>query len=297
MSSIGYYLLFALTWIFALIPFRVLYILSDLLFVVIYYVAGYRKTTVFKNLRTSFPEKNEAEISQLAKAFYRHFSDFLLETSKCIRISVEKLDNRMKFMNPEVFRELSDQKRDIALVSSHYNNWEWLINLPLKMAHLLLVIYRPLRNKTFDRLSLALRSRHELVMVPMEAIFREAIKQRSEGRLFTIWFIGDQRPPRNSKFWTRFLNHETAFFEGVEKMSRKLDLAVVFMDVQKVRRGYYEVTLKKLFDHAGQTRENEITLACIREMEAEIKSRPEFWLWSHKRFKHRRPENINLIES
>jgi KDO2-lipid IV(A) lauroyltransferase len=134
-------------------------------------------------------------------------------------------------------------------------------------------------------------------MVPMEGIFREAVKNRSEGRLFTIWFLADQRPPRNSKFWTRFLNHETAFFEGVEKLSRKLDLAVVFLDVQKVRRGYYEVTLKKLFDNAGQTKENEVTLACIREMEDEIRKKPEFWLWSHKRFKHTRPENINLIVS
>jgi KDO2-lipid IV(A) lauroyltransferase len=268
-----------------------------MLFLITYYIVRYRKKTVFGNLRSSFPEKPEREIIQMAKAFYRHFCDFLLEAIISIRIPVNKLDRRMKFLNPEVFRELAMNKRNFALVSSHYNNWEWLINVPLKMAHNVLVIYRPLNNKVVDRLSLYMRSRNKLLMTPMENIYREALKYRSANQLFSVWFLADQRPPKNSRFWTTFLNHETAFFEGVEKISRKLELAVVFMDVQKVRRGYYEVTLKKLFDNAVVTAENEVTLACIREIEDEIISRPEFWLWSHKRFKHSRPEHINLITS
>jgi KDO2-lipid IV(A) lauroyltransferase len=131
----------------------------------------------------------------------------------------------------------------------------------------------------------------------MEGIYRQGLKYRSDKRLFCIWFIADQRPPRISRFWTRFLNQETPFFEGVEKISVKLDLAIVFMDVRKVSRGHYEVMLKKIIDNAAVTRENEITLACIREMEEEILKRPEFWLWSHKRFKHTRPENLMLITS
>jgi KDO2-lipid IV(A) lauroyltransferase len=133
------------------------------------------------------------------------------------------------------------------------------------------------------------------MLIPMEAIFREGVKHRSENKLFSIWFLADQRPPKNSRFWTLFLHHETAFFEGVEKISKKLQLAVVFMNVQKVKRGFYEVTLKILFENAANVPENEVTFACIREMENEIVKRPEFWLWSHKRFKHSRPENINLM--
>jgi KDO2-lipid IV(A) lauroyltransferase len=148
-----------------------------------------------------------------------------------------------------------------------------------------------------DRLMLYIRSRFDAQMVPMEGIFREGLKHDAEKRLFSIWFIADQRPPRTSRFWTLFLNQETPFFEGIEKIAVKLDLAVVFMDVRKTGRGHYEVELKMLFEHAAATRENEITLTCIRELESEIISKPEFWLWSHKRFKHKRPENIKLTTS
>jgi KDO2-lipid IV(A) lauroyltransferase len=297
MTSALYYLLFGFTWIVSLIPFWLLYRISDILYLLTYYVAGYRKVTVFNNLRSSFPEKTEKEVTLLAKAFYRHFCDFLLEAITSIRIPVDTLDKRMKFLNPEVFRELTMNHQNFALVSAHYNNWEWLINVPLKMAHSVLTIYRPLKNKAVDRLTFYMRSRHKLVMTPMENIFRQGLKYRSENHLFSIWFLADQRPPKNGKFWTTFLNHETAFFEGVEKISRRLELAVVFMDVQKVRRGYYEVTLKKLFDNAAVTKENEVTLSCIREIEEEIIKRPEFWLWSHKRFKHSRPKQLNMIAS
>lgn len=297
MASIGYYLLFGFTWIISLMPFWVLYRLSDLLFLVAFYVIRYRKKTVFKNLRTSFPEKSEDEINRLARAFYRHFCDFLVEMPKNVSISTDQLNKRMKFINPEVFRELEEKKMNFALVSAHYNNWEWLIALPAIMRHHFLVIYRPLKNKAFDKLSYYIRNRFRPVLIPMESIFREAVKHRSAGDLFSVWFLADQRPPRNSRFWTRFLNHEAAFFEGVEKISRKLNLAVVFMDVQKVKRGYYEVNLKVLFENAADVAEDEVTLACIREMEQEIRHRPEFWLWSHKRFKHTRPENIKLIAS
>lgn len=295
MISLQYYLLFAFTWTVSLIPYWIIYRISDLLFLVTYYLAGYRKKTVFRNLRNSFPEKSHSEIEHIARAFYRHFCDFLVESLKCIRISVKQLDKRMKFLNPEVFDVLARENKNFALVSAHYNNWEWLLNIPLKMDHELLVIYRPLKNGPVDRLIHYIRKRRNPLMIPMDGIYRQGLKHKAEKRLFSVWFLADQRPPRTSRFWIRFLNQETPFFEGVEKLSVKLGLAIVFMDVQKVRRGHYEVSLKKLFDNAAISREHEITLSVVREMEEEIKRKPEFWLWSHKRFKHTRPEDINLI--
>lgn len=295
MNSIIYYLLFAFAWLVSLIPYWLLYRISDGLYYLIYYVVKYRKTTVLSNLRSSFPQKTDEEIHRIARAFYRHFSDFLLEAVKMISISPEKLNNRMKVKNPEVFRDLAEKNQNFALVTAHYNNWEMMINLPHYMVHRCMIIYRPLNNKVTDRLSLYMRGRFNNVMVPMENIFREGVKCRSEKRLFSIWFLADQRPPRNSRFWTNFLNHETAFFEGVEKISKKLDTAIVFMDIQKVGRGHYEARLEKLFDNTAETAENEVILTCVRKMEEEIVHRPEFWLWSHKRFKHIRPENTKLI--
>ncbi len=206
-----------------------------------------------------------------------------------------QLDRRMKFVNPEVLIELSVEGKNFALVSAHYSNWEWLNYMPLKMEHDLLIIFRPLKNKAVDRLSYHMRTRFKAKLYPMETIYRQGLMCLSEKRLFSIWFLADQRPPRISRFWTMFLNQEAPFFEGVEKISKRLGLAVVFLDVQKVHRGYYEVALKKLFDNAAITHENEVTLACVKEMENEIIKKPEFWLWSHKRFKHTRPENIKLI--
>jgi KDO2-lipid IV(A) lauroyltransferase len=130
----------------------------------------------------------------------------------------------------------------------------------------------------------------------METVYRAAVNLRNEQKLFMIYFLADQRPPRTSRYWTRFLNQEVAFYDGVEKLSRKLQLAVVFADIKKTGRGRYEAHLKKLFDNAAETSENEVMHACVREMENEILRQPEFWLWSHNRFKHSRPESISLIE-
>jgi len=297
MKSIPYYILFGFAWLISLIPYWLLYRISDMLYLIIYYIAGYRKPTVFMNLRTAFREKSEEEIAKLAKAFYRHFSDFLVEIVKCISISKENLSKRMRISNPEVFAELAQNNRSIALVTGHYNNWEMMSVLPGYMQHRCMIIYRPLNNIMMNRISLYMRSRFGTVMVPMEHVYKEALKNRSENRLFSIWFLADQRPPRNSKFWTMFLNHEAAFFEGVEKISKKLDLAVVFMDIQKIKRGYYEARIEKLFESASETRENEILLACVKKMEEEILQKPEYWLWSHKRFKHPRPQNVDLISA
>ncbi|MBN1159229.1 MAG: lysophospholipid acyltransferase family protein [Bacteroidales bacterium] len=295
MSKIPYYLLYAFTWTVSLIPFPVLYCISDVLYLIIFYLIRYRKRTVIVNLRKSFPEKSDPEILAIARSFYRHFCDFLLESIKGMTIPVNKLDKRYRFLNLELIHELERQNKSIALVSGHYNNWEWMINFPQKINHEFLVIYRTLKNTAVDRITRSIRSRQGGIMIAMEHIYREAMQRNANNKLFLVWFLADQRPPRSGKFWTRFLNREVSFYQGTEKLARKLDLAVVFMETRKIKRGYYEITFHKLFDHAPGTRENEITLACIREIEKEVCRQPEFWLWSHKRFKHTRPEGVKLV--
>jgi Kdo2-lipid IVA lauroyltransferase/acyltransferase len=297
MTSLGYYLLFGFTWFLSIIPCWLMYRISDLLYVVNYYLIRYRKAVVFKNLRLSFPEKTEREIEHIARAFYRHFSDFLVESIKCLSIPMSTLDKRFHYANLEMIHQLEAEKKDFALVSAHYNNWEWMIFFPAKMKHKFLAIYRPLQNKTVDRLSRRIRNRADPALVPMEHVYREALKYRAENRRYSIWFLADQRPPRSNRFWTTFLNQEVSFFEGVEKLSRKLGLAVIFLDIQKTSRGHYEARFIKLFENASLAAENEVMLACIHEMEKEIRAKPEYWLWSHNRFKHSRPEQINLIPS
>lgn len=295
MRSLGYYLLFGFTWFVSLIPFWLIYRISDLLYFINFYLIRYRKEVVYKNLRLSFPEKSEVEIDRIARAFYRHFSDLLVEAIKCISISKRQHAKRFKYQNIELLRQLEAENRDFALVSAHYNNWEWMMFFQSQVNHKFIAIYRPLQNKIVDRLSRYIRGRDNPALVPMEQVYREALNYRSAKKLYCILFLADQRPPKSNHFWTTFLNQEVSFFEGVEKLSRKLGLAVVFMDIQKTRRGYYEARFVKLFDNAARTTEHEVLLRCIHEMEKEIKETPEFWLWSHNRFKHKRPEQVKLI--
>jgi KDO2-lipid IV(A) lauroyltransferase len=297
MQSIGYYLLFGIIWLISLIPFWLIYRISDLLYYINFYLIRYRKEVVYKNLHLAFPEKSELEIDRIAKAFYRHFSDFLVESVKAVSISRRESAKRFKYKNVELFRQLEEENKDFALVCAHYNNWEGMTYLPSVMGHKFFGIYRPLQNKVADRISRRIRSRDNPVLVPMEHVFREALKYRAAKRRYCIFFLADQRPPRSSHFWTTFLNQEVAFFEGVEKLSKKLELAVIFLEIKKLKRGYYEVNFTRLFDNAAQTTGHEVLLRCIHEMEKEIKNAPEFWLWSHNRFKYKRPEEVKLITS
>jgi len=295
MTSVYYYFLYFITWLFSLLPFKIMYLLSDLLYFFAFYIPGYRKKTVTENMKRVFPDKSNDEIMSLAKKFYHHFCDFVLESMKIISMSPSVVNKRYIYKDLEVFNQLIKDHKSIALVSAHYGNWEWSVNLPSKIKHTPLVIYRPLKNKAVDRLSKKIRTRMGLKLIAMEKVYRQALIYQEKKAPYLVWFLADQRPPASNKFRTLFLGQEASFFQGYEKMARKLDLAVVYMCINKLKRGYYEVSFKKLFHNASVTTDNEISLTCIQEIEQSIYNKPEYWLWTHKRFKHTKPEDINLI--
>ncbi|MBN1415901.1 MAG: lysophospholipid acyltransferase family protein [Bacteroidales bacterium] len=294
MNGFIYYILLSFVWLVSRLPFFILYRISDLIFLIAFYVFPYRKKIVYKNLRNAFPEKHASEINRIAKEFYRYFCDFLVESVKPYSLSLQELDDRFRFTNPEVMYEFHNKERDYAVISGHYGNWEFNANQSLMAKRDGIVVYRPLKNKNMDRLFKRLRIRPGGVMTPMKNVFRVAMEYRNHKKPFFIWFIADQRPPRNNAFWTTFMNQPTSFFNGVEKISRKLDLAILFMQVTRIKRGYYEVTLKKLFDSAAWLPENAITLAFVKELEDEIKKAPQYWLWSHNRWKHK-PDDSTVV--
>jgi KDO2-lipid IV(A) lauroyltransferase len=265
------------------------------MFLIAYYVVQYRKDVVYTNLRNAYPTKSDTEIRQITRKFYRYLCDFLVESMKPYALSPKELNKRFRFTNPEVLYEFHNKNRDYSLVSGHYGNWEWNSTTLLITKRGGMVIYRPLRNKNIDRLFQKIRGSHEgVTVVPMENAFRAALEYRNNKKPFIIWFIADQRPPRNNKFWTTFLNQPTSFFNGMERISRKLDLAIIYLHVTRVKRGYYEVTFKKLFDSAAGLPENSITLAFVKELEDEINQAPQYWLWSHRRWKHK-PDKSTII--
>jgi KDO2-lipid IV(A) lauroyltransferase len=294
MDFLGYYIFYGINWIITLLPMRVLYIFSDLLYFVLYYFISYRRNVVAENLRNSFPEKTSGELKILEKKFYRHLSDLLIETFKMVHMSASQQRKRFTYSNLQIIDKLRDEKRDIIAVVGHYNNWEWPTMLPYYTKYKSIIIYRPLQNRYFDMFMNNLRTKFGLVLTPTSQVIREIVKYRMNNINTLSVFISDQTPPKGDiRYWTKFLNQDTPVFTGVEKIASKYDMALVFFHVQKVSRGYYNLDVELLFDHSGGLPENLITETHVRRLEEIIIEKPEYWIWSHRRWKHKKPvENV-----
>lgn len=275
--------------LFAMLPMRVLYIISDLLYPLVYYVIGYRKKIVLQNLRNSFPEKPEKEIEIISKKFYRHFCDILIETVKLFHISADELKRRMKYVDNSALVEEYQNGKHVLMVVGHYNNWEWASGLCMQGPHHFTSIYKPLTNKYFDELMMKMRTRFGGEMVSMGKVGRVFMNNIREGKLTMVNFIADQSPyEAEIQYWTTFLNQETPVFLGIEKIALKTKQPVYFASFKKVKRGYYEVTVEKLCNDCNELAPHELTEMHVRKMEELIKEDPQYWLWSHRRWKSKR---------
>lgn len=291
MGAIGYYLLYGLNWMMTLLPLRVLYLTSDIMFLFVYYFPGYRRKVVATNLRNAFPEKTEKELIRIEKKYYHHLCDLIVETLKLTHMSNAQLSRRMVFTNTELLDRLYDEDRDAVVVMGHCGNWEWLVIMPLYSKLRNVGIYKPLENKYFDRFMHNLRSRNDGEPIAMSNVIREIIKNRKNNIRALYAFTTDQRPPKGEiRYWTNFLNQDTPVYLGAEKIAAKYDMAVIFLDFQKVRRGYYKLTAELMFEHATGLPEHLITETHVKRLEEIIRERPEFWLWSHRRWKHKREQ-------
>lgn len=289
MQAILFYLLLPLIYLIAILPFRLLYIISDFLYLVIYRIFGYRKKVVLQNLTNSFPEKSEEEIKELAKKFYKHLFDLFLETFKTLTISEKEMQKRCAFTQQayDVFADVAAQNRSIVLVLGHMGNWEWAGNtFSMSCKHQLYVIYKRIENKRFDELVYKIRTRFGTKLIETRNTFREMVKNRKE--LNATAFIADQTATPENAHWMTFLNQDTPVFKGTEVIAKKLDYVVVYGTVKKVRRGYYEIYAEKMFDYPKETAEGEISEAHTKKLEQDIIAQPEIWLWSHRRWKHKR---------
>jgi KDO2-lipid IV(A) lauroyltransferase len=276
-------------WLISLIPMRILHILSEIIYFILYYVTGYRKKVVFENLKKSFPEKSEEEIKKIAKKFYHHLCDYFLESIYMLNMSNNEVKRRYKPCNPEVIEELYAKGKNAIALTTHYANWEWAASGWIQMPYKTIGIYKPLSNKLFDRFMIHLRSRYGSPVEPMKNTLRAIVESQQHRDSFILYLLGDQRPMKNEiRYWTTFMNQDTPLITGPEKLARKFDLAVVFVDVRQKHRGYYELNYEVITENPKQTEEFEITEKYIRLVERQILSKPEFYLWSHKRWKHKR---------
>lgn len=292
MQAIVYYVALPFIYFISLLPSPLLYIVSDFFYLILFYLVGYRKKVVFRNLRNAFPEKSEKELKCIAKKYFKYFCDLLLETFKTLTISHANALKHCSF-TPEailLFNKYYEQKKNIIVVMGHHGNWEWGGNtFSLMLKNQLYVIYHPLTNSYFDKLIYRMRTRFGTKLIEMKNTFKDML--RDKHIISATAFIADQTSAPESAYWTKFLNQDTPVFRGVEKIAQKLNYPVVFLAINRVSRGYYVMNAETLFENPATTADGEISEAHTKRLEQEIINQPETWLWSHRRWKHKQVEN------
>ena len=287
MKAVTYYLALPFLYGISILPFWLLYRVSDFFFVVLYHLLGYRRKVVRSNLRNSFPEKSEQELSRIERRFYRYLCDLTLETLKSLTISPNTLKKRLKFVDTTVFERYYHEERSIIIAMGHWGNWELGgARFAVEPLHQLFVIYRPLHNPYFEKLIRHMRMRLGNGLYPMKEVLRGMITNRRQ--VTATAFIADQTPSRHGAHWMEFLNQDTPVFMGTGKIANKMNYPVVYAGVRKVGRGRYQIELEDLIPEPKNLTAEEIVETFTRRLEKDIRELPETWLWSHRRWKHKR---------
>ena len=283
------------------LPLGVLYVLADLCFPLLYHVARYRRKVVTENLNNAFPELSPRERHKIRRRFYRWFCDYVVETLKLLSISRQEMMRRMVIEGVDEMERSLETKPFVFIFLGHYCNWEWVSSIPLwyqKEDSHGAQLYRPLKNKAFDRLFLEMRSRFGSENISKYEALRHILRMRRDGKKTCIGFISDQTPGWNSIHdWVDFLHQDTPVFTGTERIAKKVDAAIFFADIRRVRRGYYHLVLRRMTDEPKDFPDYALTEQYMRELEQIIRRQPHLWLWSHRRWKHRRAADGSRLDN
>ena len=288
MQFLVYLLIYPFLWIISILPFKLLYAFSDLLYVLLYHIIGYRKKTVKYNLELVFPNKTKEEINLITKKFYHHLCDMMVEAIKSMTISESDMKKRFTFTNIDLLKSLEKEKRNIALMCGHYGSWEWIFILQTYLGIDGYAIYKRLRNKYFDALVKRIRAKYHSYLITTKESIPYLIELKKNGQQFICGFAADQSPKINKAYhWQQFMGIKVPVHTGAEILSKKLDMAVVFFGVKRLKRGYYQTTFKTITTNPKDYPNYEITDMFLSLVENQINEAPEFYLWTHKRWKHR----------
>ena len=284
MTKLFYYLLILPL---SLLPYPLLYLLSDIIFLIMYRVIGYRKEVVFTNLRNSFPNKSKHELKKIMSDFYRHLCDIIMESVKGFTISEKQLRKRLIIKNPEFSNYYADKGQSIIFVGGHYNNWEICAQaFALYSNHKCIGIYKPLSNALINDKIYTSRSKYGMHLISMKQT-KKSFEYGDEPK--AIVFGSDQNPANPKRaHWVQFLNQDTGVLFGVERYAKEYDWPVVFVSISKAKRGYYEVEYSLVTDNPNEEPHGKITEDFTKRLEQDIINQPQYWLWSHKRWKHKR---------
>ncbi|MBW2937456.1 lysophospholipid acyltransferase family protein [Aureisphaera sp. CAU 1614] len=288
MQRLLYLLLYPILWLTSILPLRILYIKSTFLFFIVYYLVGYRKKVVKNNLKLVFPEKSSAEINSIAKKFFQHLCDIIFETIKSLTISENEIKKRFVYKNLEVIEELYKKDKSILLMCGHYASWEWSGILMKQTNYKGFGVYKKLDNPYFDKLVRKIRERFGGNIINNKQIVKTLYKEFKKNNKTITLILSDQTPkPWAYKDRQLFMGIDVPVFTGTEEMAKMLDFATVYLKIEKVKRGYYEATFVPLAENPKEYKDYEITRMFLTQVENQIKNNPPYYLWSHKRWKHR----------
>jgi KDO2-lipid IV(A) lauroyltransferase len=289
MQYLVYLLVYPLIWIISILPFRLLYFVSDFVYIIVYQIVRYRKRTVRENLALALPHLSDKERLIIEKKFYHHMCDMFLEMIKTMNISKDEICKRFVFKNIEVYKELEKQGKSVAVICSHYGSYEWIISMNYYSDFIAHGIYKQLRNPYFDKLVHKIRSRFNAKLITTKQTIPTIIENNKNNVLSLYGFASDQSPRLNSAYhWTKFMGIEVPVHTGAEMLSKRYNMALVYLNTQKVKRGHYEATLEILSENPIEVPNYDLTDQFIKLLEKQIYEAPEYYLWTHKRWKFRR---------
>ena len=288
MQRLVYIFVYPFIYLFASIPFGLLYIVSDFLRFFIYNFLGYRKNIVRQNIKLAFKGISNKKLRQIEKKFYTHFCDITLEALKSLKMSEKEMKERFVFKNIEVLKQFEEKKQSIIIIMGHYSNWEWMLSLGYHMSFKGYGIYTPLMNKYLNQLVQKIRKKHHGYLISRYSAIETMKKKDKEGELAFYGFASDQSPrPKPNIYWRNFLGVKVPVFMGAELIARELNFAIVYARVNRIRRGYYEAEFELLTENPRKTKKHEITDIFTTWLEKDIYNDPTQYLWTHNRFKHR----------
>ncbi|QBN17705.1 lysophospholipid acyltransferase family protein [Flavobacterium nackdongense] len=289
MRLIIYLVVYPLLWCLSMLPFRLLYLFSDFTYLIVYYLIGYRKKIVRENIAMALPHLSAIERLTIEKKSYRHLCDMFLEMIKTMTISEKEIKERFVFPNLEVYKKLEEQDKSIAMLLAHYASYEWVISMNYYVRYSAFAVYKKIANPYFDQLVRDIRSRFKANLITTKETVPYIIKNKNNQLLSIYGLASDQSPKVTSAFhWQKFMGIEVPVHTGGEMLSKKYDMNVIFLKVKKVKRGFYEARFEILSEDVAQVPNYEITDAFLKLVEQQIYEAPEFYLWTHKRWKHKR---------
>lgn len=298
LKQTAYYLLWGVWWLVSHLPLWFLHGIASLASVILFYVIRYRRSVVHENIKSAFPEMSPGKRWMMERRYYTHFCDLMMESVKFFSISEKEMRRRMRFKGIELLEESCRNGRSCGVFLGHYGNWEWISSMPLwidKNLCLCTQLYHPLENKVANELVLYTRKRFGGVNITVDNSIKHMISYIRQGKPILVGFIADQVPFWNNiHYWNKFLHHETPWFTGAERIMQKLDMDVYYLDVRRMKRGYYVAEYKRITTNPKEFDKFRLTSIYSSMLEETIKRAPAYWLWSHRRWKRTKEEWLKM---